>query len=70
MKILSVLYDIVCTTFMGFFELLFAGIILVICILIPIVLSYAVVNNGNHIMDPSVALVIGAGLITIISKEW
>jgi hypothetical protein len=69
MKILSVLYDIVYTTFMGFFELLFAGILLAVCISIPIVLSYAVVNNGHHIFDPVVALVFAVGLVVLISIE-
>jgi hypothetical protein len=69
MKILSLLYDAVYLLFIGFFELLFAGIILVVCISIPIVLSYAVVNNGHHIFDPVVALVFAAGLVVLISIE-
>ena len=69
MKILSIIYDIVYNMFVGFFELLSAAIVICIVISIPIILSYAVVNNGHHIFDPVVALVFGAGLVAIISIE-
>jgi hypothetical protein len=70
MAAITIIIDAIYTIWMVFFELLLAGIFICFCLVVPLLLSYALVNNGHHIMDPSVALVIGAGLITIISKEW
>jgi hypothetical protein len=69
MKTIIIFCELVYTLLIIFFELLLIGCFLSICIAIPMLLSYAVVNNGHHIFDPIVALVFGAGLVAIISIE-
>jgi ABC-type proline/glycine betaine transport system permease subunit len=69
MKTIATLLDVAYTLVIVFFELLIVGIFLSICIAIPMGISYAIVNNGNHIFDPVVALVIAAGLVALISIE-
>jgi hypothetical protein len=69
MKTIAALCEVVYTLFIVFFELLIAGCFLSICIAIPMVVSYAVVNNGHHIFNPVVALVFAAGFVALISIE-
>ncbi len=69
MKTINILYEIIYTLLIVFSELLISAIFLSISIAIPMILAYAVVNNGHHIFDPTVALVFAAGLVVLISIE-
>jgi hypothetical protein len=70
MKSIFLIYEIVYLFASVTFELLFIGVILGICVSIPMIVTFLVVNNGHHIMDPLVALLFLGAMIALMFGKW
>ena len=70
MKSIFLIYEIVYLFASVIFELLFIGVILGICVSIPMIVTFLVVNNGHHIMDPLVALLFLGAMIALMFGKW
>jgi len=70
MKSIFLIYEIVYLFASVIFELLFIGVILGILVSIPMIVTFLVVNNGHHIMDPLVALLFLAAMIALMFGKW
>jgi hypothetical protein len=70
MKSIFLIYEIVYLFASVIFELLFIGVILGILVSLPMIVTFLVVNNGHHIMDPLLALVFLGAMIALMFGKW
>jgi hypothetical protein len=70
MKSIFLIYEIVYLFASVIFELLFIGVIFGILVSMPMIVTFLVVNNGHHIMDPLVALVFLGAMIALMFGKW